>query len=217
MPKRDVKTISHSALTDHRILAKPDEPALDSGRTSGASTGSALSTALVHLNAVPGAPEGLPKDLLLQAYAQILTNYPEFKSTYEALLNELARSEPSNRYVLSGLGLQRKREGTPAAAAEATEYLSRAIQAGSTSPADYQALAELLISAGETQSAIQVLREGIRANPWVQDFYGQLASLYVRNHQVSNAIEVMKSYLKEFPQDSFVRDLLSQVQSAGSR
>ena len=51
MPKRDVRVISHSSITNHRILARPDEPIPESDFHQ---TTAALPD-LIHLNPVPGS------------------------------------------------------------------------------------------------------------------------------------------------------------------
>jgi hypothetical protein len=86
MPKRPALTVSHAALTDHRILRTPDEPYPDSAFRE-----SLPGTGLIHVNAVPGKPDSVPGPSLLKAYRQeIIRSHLEYKDYYFALLDRLS-------------------------------------------------------------------------------------------------------------------------------
>jgi len=73
MPKRDVKEISHSMLTNHRIIRESGEPYPASAFHM---TTPALPD-LVHLSAIPGRKGvPLPSITLLQAYGQLVGAHP---------------------------------------------------------------------------------------------------------------------------------------------
>src|SRR5438045_4229506 len=63
MQKRDVREISHSSITNHRILARPDEPFPDIAFQQ---TTPALPD-LIHLNPRPGKTDAAPAALVLRS------------------------------------------------------------------------------------------------------------------------------------------------------
>src|SRR5262249_49020296 len=75
MPKRDVRTIAHSALTNHRIVRQAnDQPALSPPAPDTELPG------LVHVNAMPGRP--LPLVTQLQAYSQLADQGSEYAQRF---------------------------------------------------------------------------------------------------------------------------------------
>ena len=97
MPKRNLTSILHSALTDHRIPARPGEPfpaeayrARDSAFPG-----------LIHLTAVPGGDDSVPLLTLLNAYAGLAEAGPVYQAQYRRLLAQAASASPSNPQVLS--------------------------------------------------------------------------------------------------------------------
>ena len=69
MPKRIVTTITHAALTDHRIAARPGEPYPEEAFASHALG----ETGLLHLTGQPGeSPASVPPVTLLQAYLGVI-------------------------------------------------------------------------------------------------------------------------------------------------
>ena len=79
MPKRNIQVISHSSATNHRIVARPDEPFPDI--TFHQTT--ALLPDLIHLNPAPGKETTpLPLMTLLQAYGELAQNKPEYVPPY---------------------------------------------------------------------------------------------------------------------------------------
>jgi hypothetical protein len=85
MPKRDLKLVSHSALTDHRIMSKP--------RTASAPQ----SADLIHLNAPPGG-SALPALTRLRVYGQLAAKRPDFEPRYLTALDELSRTSRMARW-----------------------------------------------------------------------------------------------------------------------
>ena len=129
MPKREVKEISHSMLTNHRIIRDSGEFYPDRAFHM---TTPALPD-LIHVSAIPGQKDvPLPSITLLQAYGQLIGGHPEYRERYFGLAEKLRRSAPDDISVLEALAygaLQKKQnQGT----SEAIEYLNRAINRGST-------------------------------------------------------------------------------------
>ena len=91
MKKRDVQEISHSSITNHRILIGPDEPFPEIAFQQSTP---ALPD-LIHLNPAPGK-KGVPPPALtlLQAYGELIGKHPEYTDRYFAVLNQLEHSDP---------------------------------------------------------------------------------------------------------------------------
>src|SRR5258708_2398982 len=93
MPKRDVQEISHSSITNHRILSRPDEPFPEAAFHQ---TTPALPD-LIHLNPVPGEKDTSPPALtLLQAYGELVDKHPEYLKAYLPVLDQLDATDAAN-------------------------------------------------------------------------------------------------------------------------
>jgi len=201
MPKRDVKVISHSALTNHRIIAEAEEPFPD---VAFHMTTSVLPD-LVHLTANPAKRDGPDLLTLLQAYSQVMLAHPEYRSRYWEVAKQLEPSQPNNVLVLEALADSAFQRKTLEGARLSIQYLNRAVQHGATNPADFGQLASLLVTNHRESDALDVLRRGMRIAP----FDVELCRLSVRalvalgNNQ--DACEVAARGAKNFPQDDAMR------------
>jgi tetratricopeptide (TPR) repeat protein len=212
MPKRNVKVISHSVLTNHRIVVAADEPFPDAAfhmTTAGLPD-------LVHLNAKPGTID-VPSPLtLLEAYRQVMVSHPDYRERYWALARQLQTSHPENIFVLEALAdlsLQKKNvEGMSAA----TSYLDRARNLGSTKPSDFELLARLLVAARQQAKAADVLRQGIDLIPYDAELYRLLARINLSLGRARDACGVLANANHIFPQDSDIRSLLKECATADS-
>jgi len=201
MPKRQVMVISHSVLTNHRIIAKPDEPFPDAAFH--------LTTPelpdLVQLNAPPDSKPAPPSLVVLQAYRQVMLSHPEYRPRYQNLAEQLKTSYPDNIFVLQGLAdlaLQRRdREGLNSA----IRYLDLARTQGTTAPSDFQELGRLLVAAGRSGEAVTVLRQGISLIPYDAELYRLLGKIYGSLGQTREACEIFQKATEFFPQDSEIR------------
>ncbi|MDE3181117.1 MAG: tetratricopeptide repeat protein [Acidobacteriota bacterium] len=214
MPRQGLQKISHSSLTNHRIIAYAGEPFPNAAFHET----TPLLPDLVHINAVPGN-EHVPiaPIVLLQAYGELMESHPEYKARYEQLLNALAPLKLHNPLILSALGRRALLSGTADGAIEAQKDIGQAIADESTVASDFEVYANLLMHAGKTEEAIGVLERGIDLNPYSARLYKRLALAYIQTQQYPNALETMKQELKMFPEDSFMRMLITRVQgSAGS-
>src|SRR3989454_8985145 len=95
MPKQSLTLISHSSLTNHRIVAYEGEPYPEEAFHQ---TSPELPD-LVHVNAVPGECKALSPLVLLQAYGELMGSHPQYRERYLGLLDQLARTEPDNPVV----------------------------------------------------------------------------------------------------------------------
>jgi len=210
MPKQSLTRISHSVLTNHRIVTSEDEPYPEAAFH--------LTTPevpdLVHVNAVSGAKDGIPARTLLGAYGELLGSHPEYRERYLGLLNQLAETEPNNPMVLAALGWKSMSEATPEGRDRAIRYFERAIELGSNSIIDYEYLGSLLSQAGRVSDAILVVERGIKLDPYDERLYKSLALLNISAHRYAQALEAMKQGLGLFPEDDFLRSLVQKAEQA---
>lgn len=210
LPKRSLQAIAHSALTNHRILARPAETLPESAfqeRT-------ALAGIILVNPAMGREQESIPLLTQLQVYGELLSTRPGYQESYLAVLDQLSKSQPEHPLVLSALARKAKLAGTREGDALAIQYLSKAVELGSTSVVDYQDLAGLLARKQESDQAIQVLRKGLELSPINGFFHKALALQYIAKKDYTHALESMKQHLALFPEDSFMRNLIRQAERA---
>lgn len=211
MPRQNLQGISHSALTNHRIIAYSGEPFPSAAfhMTTPSLRG------LVYLDQEPGKMNS-PVDplILLQVYRDLLRQHPEYRASESRLLDILAKTQPNNPQVLSALGERAMLAGTLEGFAEAQKYLGQAIAEGSTSASDFDLYARLLIHSGSMAEAVTVLKRDIALYPYLTERYKMLALAYLKLHEYNLALETMKQELRLFPQDSDMRKLVAHVQSS---
>ena len=212
MPKQSLARISHSALTDHRIIARAGEPYPEAAFHA---TTPELPD-LVHLNATPSAKDAVPPLTLLQAYGSLVDSHPEYRAHYLAVLGQLALTQPEHPLVLSGLAWKSLRDGTTGGQTAAIAYLTNAIEHGSVAAADFETLVDLLTRAGRTSEALAMAQRGIDLNPYDQRLYKSLALLNITARQYSDALAAMEKELDLFPEDDFMRGLVKQVHAASA-
>ena len=211
MPKRDVKEISHSMLTNHRIIRESGEPFPDRAFHM---TTPALPD-LVHLNAIPNQKDvALPSITLLQGYGQLIGAHPEYRDRYFALAEKLRTSAPDDISVLEALAYRALQNKNKDGTAEAIEYLNRAIDAGSTSPADFEQCGSLLISAGRQPAAADLLQRGIEIIPHDGELYRLLGASYLSQNRIREASDVLTHASQIFPENIAIRALLKESQNA---
>jgi Cytochrome c554 and c-prime len=210
MPKRDVKVISHSVLTNHRIVAQAEEPFPDAAFHM---TTTSLPD-LVHLNVPPGRDDSTLDPLtLLQAYGQIALSHPEYRERYWALGKQLQTVEPDNLFVLEALADAALQQKTPEGTGAAIGYLDRATIAENRNAADFEQLANLLIATGRVQEAIAKLQRGINLIPYDAELYRLLGKSYLSQNQTAEALPILKRATEIFPGDEVIRKLLKECES----
>jgi hypothetical protein len=210
MPKREVAVISHSVLTNHRIVAEAEEPFPDAAFRM---TTPQLPD-LVHLSANP-ARQDTPSPLTrLQAYAQVMLAHPEYRVRYWSVAKQLKASEPDNVPVLEALADATLQEKNAESTSLAIRYLEDAIQHGATNPADFEELARLLVAAGRQTEAVKVLRQGMQLDPYDAELYRLSTDTYFALNKMQEACEVAVQGRQKFPQDDAIRDLLKRCGTA---
>jgi hypothetical protein len=197
MPKRNVATISHTALTNHRIPARLDEPAPEdlSGNTD-----------LVLVNAPAGKKTSVPDITLLRAYGELANRSPVYQQKYVNLLEHLAETQPKDAYVQAALGHKMLAEGK---SQEALTHLSAGLPLDEA--AVNQDMAQALSNLGRSEEALPYLQAAAEKDPYNAVLLKALTLQYINLHRYSEAQEQMRQYVQLFPEDSFMRNLLARV------
>lgn len=206
MPKRDIRIISHSSATNHRIPARPDEPFPEETFHQ---TLPSLPN-LIHLNPAPGEESAaLPLLTLLQAYGELASDHPEYIDPYLKTLDQLQQAQPENSLVQAALGRKELKEGNFQSAAN---HLEQAVKAGSTDATTYADLSESLAHLNQAGASLPLLQKAISMDPFNPVFQKALIVRLIQLKQYADAEEALKKYLEIFPQDSFMRQMLARAQ-----
>jgi len=202
MPKREIGFISHSALTDHRIAARPNEPLPPV-------TNQQPSTKIVDLELVNrSGSQPLSPLVLWQAYGELSERQAQYKYRYLELLDIVEKQYPGNSLVQAALGRKIFRQGGPGANESAVTHLQTAIQSGFAAPTAFEDLADAFTAMGKADDAIETLKQGLALSPYASRLHKSLILQYVNSKRYALAKDEIRSYLGLFPEDSFIRDLL---------
>jgi hypothetical protein len=210
MPKRDVTVISHSVLTNHRIVAEAEEPfpAVAFHMTT------PQLTDLVHLSASPARQDAPSPLTLLQAYGQVMLAHPEYRARYWSAAEQLKATQPDSVPVLEALAEETLQKKSAESASLAIRYLGEAIQHGATNPADFEELAKLLVAASRQSEAVNVLRQGMQLDPYDAELYRLSTSTYFALNKRQEACEIADKGRQKFPQDDAMRNLWKRCDTA---
>jgi hypothetical protein len=203
MPQRDVENISHSALTNHRIPIRPDAPTELPPPSRSDLPGLNL------LNAQAGEPP-LPLLTRLAAYGELMNRDPALAPHYFATLEQARHDQPDHPLVLAALGRKALAEHSP----DAVNLLAKAEQKGAPGAATYIDLSEALTQAGRPGEAIQALERGAQTFTYSKDLRKHLILSYIHEKDYAKAKAAMEAYVRDFPEDSFLRGLLEQATKA---
>jgi hypothetical protein len=211
MPKREVKVISHSVLTNHRIVRTPQEPFPEEAFHM---TTPELPD-LVRLSAEPGKHVAPPPLTMLRAYRKVMLSHPEYRERYWKLGKELAATRPDDITVLEALADFSLQENNAEGLAAAIRYLDRARALGTTDPADFEQLAKALIAAHQETNAVEVLKQGVDLIPYDPVLHQLLAKTYISLKDQAKACEVAGKASPLFPQDDSLRSFVKQCAAPG--
>jgi hypothetical protein len=212
MPKRDVMVISHSVLTNHRIVAEAEEPFPD---VAFHMTTPQLPD-LVHLSAGPAKRDAPAPLTLLQAYGQVMLSHPEYRARYWSIAEQLKASHADNVQVMEALADEALQHKSAAGFEDAIRYLQQAIAHGAANPADFEELARLLATDDRQGDAVAVLRQGIQAAPYDADLYRQMIEIYIAQGKMQEGCEAAAKGSQRFPQDDAMRELFMSRCNSGS-
>ena len=210
MPKRDLAVISHSVLTNHRIVAEAEEPFPDAAFHM---TPPQLPD-LVHLSADP-AKQDMPSPLtLLEAYSQVMLSHPEYRTRYWAVARQLKDAQPENVHVLEALADEALQKKTAQGVSLAIQYLQKAILHNATNPADFEELATLLVAANRQSEAVRVVRQGMNLDPYNAALYRLGTRIYVALNRTHEACQLAAEGRQKFPQDDAIRGFMRRCATA---
>jgi Tetratricopeptide repeat/Doubled CXXCH motif (Paired_CXXCH_1) len=198
MPKRNIAIISHSALTNHRIPARPDEPM---PKSTPAEMGD-----LIVVNEASGSKTQVPDIALLRAYAELAPRFPIFEKRYVALLDQLAQTQSEDPYVQAALGHKALAEGKNS---EALAHLEKGLKLGQATVD--QDIAQALVNLGRPEEAIAHYRAAAEIDPYNAGLLKTLTLQLINLHRYPEAQAEMQRYVQTFPEDSFMRNLLARV------
>lgn len=211
MPQRDVRVIQHSSITNHRILARPDEPFPD---ITFEQTTSSLHD-LIHLNPAPERKTTpLPRLTLLQAYGELSETHPQYSNRYFTVLNELENTEANNALVQSALGHRDLKDGK---FAEAARHLQLSIQIDPRQASVYGDLADALDKLDRHDESLAALQKGIALDPFNPVLQKSLIVQFVQTKRYAEAKTALEQYIEVFPQDDFMRHMLDMANSGSPK
>lgn len=210
MPKRDIEVISHSSATNHRILAKPDEPFPDiTFRQATASMPD-----LIHVNPAQSPASGrdaepLPLLTLLHAYGELAENRPEYVTPYLRVLAQLERTQPNDPLVQAALGRRDLKRGEYPGA---IDHLKRALEGRPPEETTYSDLADALTHIGQADAALPLIQKAIEINPFNPVTQKMLVVNLIQSKHYAAAREALEHYMEVFPQDDFMRQMLDRAE-----
>jgi tetratricopeptide (TPR) repeat protein len=202
MPRRSVDRISHSALTNHRIPARPEAPV----KRAPPEPASTALRGVVLLNARKGEPP-LPVVTRLAAYGELMAKDPGLAQPYFAVLEEARRSAGEDPLVLAALGRKALAEG----GADAVALLERAEQKGAAGSATRIDLGQALARAGRIGDSAAALERAAADYPYSMEIRKHLILTYIQQKAYPKAKTALEAYVRDFPEDAFMRGLLNQV------
>ncbi len=207
MPKRDIQVISHSSATNHRILAKPDEPFPDI--TFHQAT--AAMPDLIDLDPAPGKEAAALPDLtLLEAYGELAVNRPQYVGAYLDVLSRLEKSDSDNALVQASIGRRELKAGNFASAAE---HLQRAVALAPPQATTCADLADALTHLERKDEAVTWLDKSIQLDPFNPFTQRTLVVRLIDLKQYARARAALEHYVQVFPQDAFMRRMLEKARS----
>ncbi len=207
MQRQPALTVSHSTLTDHRILRTPGEPYPDSAFKPAPDTG------FIHVNEVAGEKSSIPLATLLRVYRQeLIRGHLEYKDYYFSLLERLTNANNKDPFVLSAIAQKAQSDGD---LSKAVSYATEVIDRGSTSAYDYLLLDSLLARTGNTAASIDLLKKGISISPYEQSFYENLAVRELSSGNTTEGVATIQRGLELFPEDSVLREMQEQAVARG--
>jgi len=208
MPKKSVANISHSALTDHRILRIPSQSAAQI-----AVAAESQEDLIYH----PGSGQGpdAPPDLRTQALAfyEVSQVYPSFRQRGFALLEQAARELPNDPDVQEAYGLVLLLAHSQSAG-EVAQVLQKAIDSGSPSVEVRTRLAKIRLREGKVAAARHLYDQAIEADPHYTPAYLGLAYLYEVTGDPESSIETLERILKYDAGNEEARTALAEAKKS---
>ena len=127
-------------------------------------------------------------------------------------MDELERTDPGNSLVQSAIGNRDLHAGKYQ---EAIVHLRRALQDGPAKTILYTDLAEALVKLDRGSEAIAVLQKASELDPFNATLRKTLIVQLIQAKDYPKAKSEMEDYVERFPQDSFMRQMLTRAKAAG--
>ena len=208
MPKRAVAEISHSALTNHRIVATPNEPLPDEYYTR---TTPGLPGLLYLDNS--GDSGALPLLTRLSAYGELQAQAPELAPEYIRTFDQAQRTLPNEPLVAAAAGRKALIESRYD---EAVQLLKRATEAEAPPSPWLLDLAQALTHIGRASDALDVLARAAQNDPYDTAIQKTEILTMINLHDYRRALTALQQYVATFPEDLFMRGLLKKVDAPGA-
>lgn len=207
MQQRDIRVISHSSATNHRIVKTPDEPFPN---VTFRETTAAMPD-LIELN--PEGERGVnaavpPAIVRLQAYGLVERGEPRFHASWLQTLSGLETSLPENSVVQAALG---HRDLADHRLSEAIGHLQQAIRLNPMETDAYIDLSEAQDQSGQVEAAIESAKKAVDLNPYVAPIQKTLILRLVNGKHYEEAEVALERYLQNFPEDDVMRKMLAMV------
>jgi hypothetical protein len=210
MPKRAESAISHTTLTNHRIIARPGEPFPEEAFKM---TTAAMPD-LIYVDAGSAESTPLPAITRLKAYEQLKDRDPGYEPSFLKTLHELEQSPPADAaqgaVVEAALGHQ-------ALGAQqwdaAVVHLQAALKFDPAQPAVLADLSTIADARGQAEEAVNWQQKAVALDPYNEALQKVLVSRLINAKEYPQAEEEMEKYVEEFPEDDFMRKMLSIAKS----
>ena len=207
MPQREIRVISHTTATNHRIVSRPDEPFPDETFTQATTA----MPDLIHLNPAGERGAGAPTPpalARLQAYADLKTSRPQFAASWLKALGELESSDPENAIVQAALG---HRDLDDHKLPQAIDHLQHALRLDPLQTTAYVDLSEAQDQSEQIEDAIASARKAVELDPFVAALQKTLVFRLIHGKHYEEAETAMEKYLQNFPEDDFMRKMLAMA------
>jgi predicted CXXCH cytochrome family protein len=205
MPRRDIRVISHSTATNHRIIARPGEAFPDEAFIQA----TAAMPDMIELNpeGERGAKAAIPTALMrLQAYAILQLGKPQFAASWRQSLTELETADQENAIVQAALG---HRDLEDHKLPEAIDHLQHSLRLDPVQSVVYLDLSEVEDQGGQVEEAIAAARKAVELDPFAQGPQKALITRLIAGKHYDEAEAAMEKYLDNFPEDDFMRKMLA--------
>jgi tetratricopeptide (TPR) repeat protein len=205
MPQRDIRVISHSTATNHRIIARPGEAFPDEAFTQA----TAAMPDLIELNpeGERGSKAAVPTALTrLQAYAILKLAKPQFAASWRLSLTELETADAENAIVQAALG---HRDLEDHKLPEAIDHLQHSLRFDPVQSAVYLDLSDAEDQSGQAEEAIAAAKKAVELDPFAQGPQKALIARLIAGKHYDEAEAAMEKYLENFPEDDFMRKMLA--------
>ncbi len=197
MPRLSPKDVAHSATTDHRIMARPEQPG--SGGPSDA----------VRAWHEPAAGLKLRNLGLAELEASALPGLHSLGDVGGSLLQQLPATQlDSDPVVLAALGDTALSGGR---LEESEALFRRATQLAPTHAEYAMYLGIVLKQKGDLTEAARMLESSMEIDVSLQRAYLELSALYSKQGETREATDVLNRYLKWNPRNILVRSMLESL------